>query len=85
MYKHPAIKECCIIASPDERKGETVKAVVVLKKEFSGTTGEDILAWAKTQMATYKAPRLIEFTDALPRTGSGKLMWRALQEREFGR
>jgi fatty-acyl-CoA synthase len=84
MYRHPAIKECCIIASPDERKGEAVKAVVVLKKEFSGTTAEEILSWAKTQMATYKAPRRIEFTDALPRTGSGKLMWRALQEREFG-
>ncbi len=84
MYKHPAIKECCIIASPDKRKGEAVKVVVVLKQEFSGTTGDDILSWAKTQMATYKAPRLIEFTDALPRTGSGKLMWRALQEREFG-
>jgi fatty-acyl-CoA synthase len=36
-------------------------------------------------MATYKAPRLIEFTDALPRTASGKLMWRALQEREWDR
>ena len=85
MYRHPAIKECCIIATPDERKGETVKAVVVLKQEFSGTTAEDILSWAKTQMAAYKAPRRIEFTDALPRTGSGKLMWRALQEREWDR
>ena len=83
MYRHPAIKECCIIASPDPRKGEAVKVVVVLKNEFSCTTGEEILTWAKTQMATYKAPRLIEFTDALPRTGSGKLMWRALQEREW--
>jgi fatty-acyl-CoA synthase len=36
-------------------------------------------------MAAYKAPRLIEFTDALPRTASGKIQWRALQEREFGR
>jgi fatty-acyl-CoA synthase len=85
MYKHPSIKECCIIAAPDERKGEAVKVIVVLKQEFSGTTGDEILSWAKTQMATYKAPRLIEFTDALPRTGSGKLMWRALQEREFAR
>jgi fatty-acyl-CoA synthase len=85
MYKHPAIKECCIIASPDARKGETVKAVVVLKKEFSSVTGEEILSWSKTQMATYKAPRLIEFSDALPRTASGKLMWRALQEREWAR
>ena len=85
MYRHPAIKECCIIASPDARKGETVKAVVVLKNEFSSVTGEEILAWARTQMAAYKIPRKVEFIDALPRTGSGKLMWRALQEREFGR
>ncbi len=83
MYKHPAIKECCIIASPDERRGETVKVVVVLKEGFANVTGEEILSWSKTQMASYKAPRLIEFTDALPRTGSGKLMWRALQEEEF--
>jgi len=83
MYKHPAIRECCIIASPDARKGEAVKVVVVLKNGFSNVTGEDILSWSRSQMATYKAPRLIEFVDALPRTGSGKLMWRALQEREF--
>jgi fatty-acyl-CoA synthase len=83
MYKHPAIKECCIIASPDARRGETVKVVVVLKKEFSSVSGEEILSWSRTQMAAYKAPRRIEFTDALPRTASGKLMWRALQEKEF--
>ena len=85
MYKHPAIKECCIIAAPDRRRGETVKIVVVLRKEFSSTTGEEILSWSRTQMAAYKAPRAIEFVDALPRTASGKLMWRALQEKEFER
>jgi len=84
MYKHPAIKECCIIASPDKRKGETVKVVVVLRPGMIATADE-ILAWSRTQMATYKAPRRLEFTDALPRTASGKLMWRALQDREFGR
>jgi fatty-acyl-CoA synthase len=84
MYHHPAIKECCIIASPDARKGETVKVVVVLREEFLGkVSGEEILSWSRSQMAAYKAPRLIEFSDALPRTASGKLMWRALQEREF--
>ena len=84
MYRHPAIKECCIIASPDERKGETVKMVAVLKEDFRGkVTGDEILSWSRSQMAVYKAPRLIEFTDALPRTASGKLMWRALQEKEF--
>jgi len=85
LYKHPAVKECCIIAAPDARRGETVKAVVVLKQEFSSASAEEILSWSKTQMAAYKAPRLIEFMDALPRTPSGKLMWRALQEREFAR
>ncbi|HTQ77624.1 MAG TPA: AMP-binding protein [Burkholderiales bacterium] len=86
MYRHPAIKECCIIASPDARRGETVKAVVVLKDDFLGkVAAQDIEAWSRAQMAAYKVPRKIEFTDALPRTPSGKLMWRALQEREFGR
>ena len=80
MYQHPAIKECCIIASPDERRGETVKLVAVLKEE---TTAEALLDWARGRMAAYKLPRKVEFVEALPRTGSGKLMWRALQEKEF--
>jgi fatty-acyl-CoA synthase len=84
MYRHPAIKECCIIASPDERRGETVKLVAVLKPEQK-VSSEEILSWARTQMAAYKIPRKVEFIDALPRTGSGKLMWRALQEKEFAR
>lgn len=84
MYRHPAIQECCVIASPDERRGETVKAVVVLKPG-AHASGDEILAWARTQMAAYKAPRRIEFASALPRTGSGKIQWRALQEKEFGR
>jgi fatty-acyl-CoA synthase len=82
LYKHPAIQECCIIASPDERRGETVKAVVVLKPGASASA-EEILDWARGQMATYKAPRKIEFAGALPRTGSGKIQWRELQEKEF--
>ena len=83
MYRHPAIRECCIIASPDARKGETVKAVIVLKLEAAGTTAEDIVAWMRSRMAAYKLPRKVEFIDALPRTPSGKIQWRALQEKEF--
>ncbi len=82
MYRHPAIKECCIIAAPDERRGETVKAVVVLKPGHAASA-EEILAWARGEMAAYKAPRRIEFSEALPRTPSGKLMWRALQDSEW--
>jgi len=84
MYRHPAIKECCIIASPDQRRGETVKAVVVLKPGMSASESE-IIEWSRTQMAAYKVPRKLEFIDALPRTGSGKLMWRTLQEQEWER
>jgi len=82
MYQHPAIKECCIIASPDERRGETVKVVVVLKPG-AAASAEEIMDWARGRMAAYKAPRKVAFMDELPRTGSGKLMWRALQEAEF--
>jgi len=82
MYQHPAIKECCVIAAPDARRGETVKLVAVLKPG-TRTSAEEILQWAHGRMAAYKTPRLVEFTDALPRTPSGKLMWRALQEAEF--
>jgi fatty-acyl-CoA synthase len=82
MYRHPAIQECCIIGAPDARRGETVKAVVVLKPGAQ-VSGEEILRWAHQQMAAYKAPRLIEFSGALPRTPSGKIQWRALQEQEF--
>ena len=84
MYRHPAIQECCIIGAPDARRGETVKAVVVLKPEHRGKlAAEEILAWAHDQMAAYKAPRKLEFVEALPRSGSGKIQWRALQEKEF--
>lgn len=81
MYQHPAIKECCVIAAPDARRGETVKVVVVLKPG-AAASAEEILEWARGRMAAYKAPRLLQFVDALPRTPSGKLMWRALQEAE---
>ena len=82
MYRHPAIQECCVIASPDERRGETVKAVIVLRPGAEASA-QAILEWARGQMAAYKVPRKIEFADALPRSGSGKVQWRALQEREF--
>jgi fatty-acyl-CoA synthase len=83
LYKHPAVQEACIIASRDAYRGETVKAVVVLRAQAKGrTSAEDIIAWSREHMAAYKVPRLVEFVDELPKTGTGKVMWRALQERE---
>ena len=86
LYKHPAVQEACIIAARDAYRGETVKAVVVLRTEAVGRTrGEDITAWAKEHMAAYKVPKLVEFVDALPKSGSGKVMWRLLQDQQSER
>ena len=58
-----------------------VKAVVVLKDAYRGEVSEqDIVAWAHANMAAYKSPRIVEFRDALPKSGSGKVMWREMQE-----
>jgi fatty-acyl-CoA synthase len=83
LYKHPGILEVAIVSAPDERRGETVKAYVVLKDRSSGTTEEALIAWCREHMAAYKVPRRVEFIDALPRSGTGKIQWRTLQEREW--
>ena len=81
MFRHPAIQEACVIAAKDAYRGETVKAVVVLRQDFKGKVSEeDIITWCRENMAAYKVPRLVAFVDALPKSGSGKVMWRLLQE-----
>ncbi|WP_240523584.1 long-chain fatty acid--CoA ligase [Polaromonas sp. AER18D-145] len=83
MFKHPAIQEACIISTRDAYRGETVKAVVVLRQSHKGQVSEaDIIDWCKENMAAYKYPRVVQFVDALPKSGSGKVMWRTLQEAE---
>ncbi len=83
LFKCPAVQEACIIATRDAYRGESVKAVVVLRAEARGiTTPEDIIAWAREHMAAYKVPRSVDFVEALPNSGSGKVMWRLLQEQE---
>jgi len=83
MFKHPAIQEACIISTRDSYRGETVKAVVVLRESHKGQVSEqDIIAWCRDNMAVYKAPTQVQFVDVLPKSGSGKVMWRALQEAE---
>jgi len=82
MYQHPEIQECCIIAALDDYRGETVKAVVV-KKPGSNLTEVSLMEWARTQMAAYKVPRKVSFINALPKSATGKVMWRQLQEAEL--
>ena len=83
MFKHPAIQEACIISTRDAYRGETVKAVVVLRASHKDQLNEqDIIDWCRENMAIYKAPTHVQFADTLPKSGSGKVMWRALQEAE---
>jgi fatty-acyl-CoA synthase len=83
LYKHPAVQEACVISAQDAYRGETVKAVVVLRAEARGKVAErEIVAWSHEHMAAYKAPRIVEFVDALPKSGAGKVMWRLLQDNE---
>ncbi|MFN3494495.1 MAG: AMP-binding enzyme, partial [Hydrogenophaga sp.] len=83
MFRHPAIAEACVIATRDDYRGESVKAVVVLRQAARGqTTEQDIIDLCRDTMAVYKCPRTVAFVDALPKSGSGKVMWRLLQEQE---
>jgi fatty-acyl-CoA synthase len=82
LYAHPAIQEACVIGTRDGYRGETVKAVVVLKNAAKGTAAEDIIGWARGRMAAFKVPRVVEFVDQLPKTATGKILWRELQEEE---
>jgi fatty-acyl-CoA synthase len=83
MYQHPAVQEACVIGTKDAHRGETVKAVIVLRAEWRGKIeAQPIIDWCRENMAAYKVPRVIEFVDALPKSGAGKIMWRELQERE---
>jgi fatty-acyl-CoA synthase len=83
MYAHPAVLEACVIGTRDSHRGETVKALVVLRPEWRGRVDErTLIDWCRGVMAAYKVPRIVAFVEALPKSGSGKIQWRELQERE---
>jgi fatty-acyl-CoA synthase len=83
LFKCPLVLEACVIGAQDAYRGETVKALVVPRPEARATAREqDVIDWAREHMAAYKVPRIVEFVDALPKGGSGKVMWRLLQEQQ---
>lgn len=86
LYEHPAVHEACVIAVPDPKSGEAVMALLVLKPGAQGQLSEQaIIDWSRAHMAAYKTPRTVRFVDALPKSGTGKILWRQLQEQEHAR
>jgi fatty-acyl-CoA synthase len=85
MFRHPGIQEVCVIGTHDPYRGETVKAVVVRKRGHNGLTEQDIIDWTRAHISAYKAPRIVQFVEALPKNASGKVMWRQLQKAELSR
>jgi len=79
LYAHPAVMEAVVIGVPDPTWGERVHAVVVLKPGQQATA-EELIATCRGLIAGYKVPRSLEFTDALPKSGAGKILKRALRE-----
>jgi len=80
LYELPAVLEAAVFGTPDETWGETVRAAVVLRPGQRATAAQ-ILAHCKERLAAFKVPRQVDFLDALPRTGSGKIYKRGLKEK----
>ncbi|MBV9486316.1 MAG: AMP-binding protein [Frankiaceae bacterium] len=72
LYSADGVAECAVIGVPDEKWGETIKAIVV-RKPGSDVSEADLIAYCKTKAAGYKAPTSVDFVDAIPRTATGKV------------
>jgi fatty-acyl-CoA synthase len=78
---HPSVLECAVVAAPDEKWGEVPAAIIVLRPDAE-LDAETLLAFLKERLAKFKLPRILEFsTEALPKTGTGKIRKLDLRER----
>jgi long-chain acyl-CoA synthetase len=82
LHRHPQVEMAVSIGIPDDYRGETVKAYVILK-EGEEASAEDIIAFCKKRLTSYKVPRLIEFRDALPQSSVGKILRKTLRDEEL--
>jgi long-chain acyl-CoA synthetase len=79
LFQHPKILEACSIGVPDPYRGETVKAYVVVKPGETLTAGE-VIQFSREKLAAYKAPKMVEFIDALPKSAVGKILRKEVKE-----
>ena len=82
LQDHPTVIGACVVGVPDERVGERVKAIVVLKEDARGVGGTDLIKWCRDRLAPYKVPGYIEFRDMLPKSKVGKLLRREIRDEE---
>lgn len=84
LYDHPGVKEVALIAAAHEKWGETPLAIVVRREGYETLTVKDIIDFARSRLAHFKAPTMVEFLKELPKNGSGKILKHVLR-REYGR
>ncbi|MBN2043954.1 MAG: long-chain fatty acid--CoA ligase [Anaerolineales bacterium] len=84
LYRHPAVQMCAVIGLPDERWGEVGHACVVLKPDAK-VSGEELIAYMKEHLASYKVPKGVAVMDALPLSGMGKILKRELRNQLIGK
>ena len=84
LMRHEAVEKVAVIGAPDVKKGEVIKAFIVPKADYKGKVkAEDIIAWAKNGISSYKVPSAIDFRDDLPMSGVGKVLRRVLLDEEM--
>ena len=82
LQDHPTVIGACVVGVPDEKVGERIKAIVVLKEDARGVGGTDLIRWCREHLAAYKVPSYIEFRDMLPKSKVGKLLRREVRDEE---
>ena len=82
LQNHPTVVGACVVGVPDDKVGERVKAIVVLKEDARGVGGAELLQWCRDRLAPYKVPGYIEFRDMLPKSKVGKLLRREIRDEE---
>ena len=85
LQDHPTVIAACAVGVPDERVGERVKGIVVLKEDARGVGGTELIKWCRGRLASYKVPSYIEFRDMLPKSKVGKLLRREIRNEEHRR
>jgi fatty-acyl-CoA synthase len=80
LFKHPSVAMCAVVAKPDEKWGETPCAFIELRPGVPAPSAEDIIAWCRQHLATYKCPRHVIFGE-VPKTSTGKIQKFLLRER----